>query len=359
MSHTRGMEVRDVELRRRDARRARCCVGTGGRRSRSACSPVWPVARHSACGGSPVVPPRSTTGSVAYEGAATLTIFGCQEGVTQADIEASGLPDLLRLRLRRPPRVPRRPSPRWNRRDDGHSPSAVWPPPTIPMGAGASSSPLPSTRRPCRSSARRSSSTGGSPTPTWLRRRRSTKRRPRASVSVSATSVIITPYRSDEFDLAGEGSAAAGGVPTTMTVVGITRRPNDLVGRLGWDEHLRGHQCGHRRPRMVEGDRRRCGGLRDRSLRADDFARRRCRRGADGEGALARPPLGGGFRRDLRPGQPTDRARCDPAPNGRALPDCRRHRARRVPVRWAGGLEAIASRVDRCGGARCDGDDPW
>ncbi len=45
--------------------------------------------------------------------------------------------------------------------------------------------------------------------------------------------VVITPYRADEFDLAGEGSAAAGGVRTTVTVVGITRRPSDLVGRFG------------------------------------------------------------------------------------------------------------------------------
>jgi hypothetical protein len=45
--------------------------------------------------------------------------------------------------------------------------------------------------------------------------------------------LLITPYRSDEFDLAGEGAAPPGGEDTTVTVVGITRRPSDLVGRLG------------------------------------------------------------------------------------------------------------------------------
>ena len=45
--------------------------------------------------------------------------------------------------------------------------------------------------------------------------------------------LVITPYRSDEFDLAGEGAAVAGGMQTTVTIVGITRRPSDLVGRLG------------------------------------------------------------------------------------------------------------------------------
>jgi FtsX-like permease family len=45
--------------------------------------------------------------------------------------------------------------------------------------------------------------------------------------------LIITPYRLDEFDLAGEGIAPPGGEETTVTVVGITRRPGDLAGRLG------------------------------------------------------------------------------------------------------------------------------
>ncbi len=54
----------------------------------------------------------------------------------------------------------------------------------------------------------------------------------RLSVGVG-DELLITPYRSDEFDLAGEGAAAPGGEQTTVTVVGITRRPSDLVGRLG------------------------------------------------------------------------------------------------------------------------------
>jgi hypothetical protein len=45
--------------------------------------------------------------------------------------------------------------------------------------------------------------------------------------------LLITPYRLDEFDLAGEGTAPPGGEQTTVTVVGVTRRPSDLVGRLG------------------------------------------------------------------------------------------------------------------------------
>ena len=45
--------------------------------------------------------------------------------------------------------------------------------------------------------------------------------------------VVVTPYRRDEFDLAGEGADAAGGTPSVVDVVGITRRPSDLVGRLG------------------------------------------------------------------------------------------------------------------------------
>ncbi len=45
--------------------------------------------------------------------------------------------------------------------------------------------------------------------------------------------LVITPYRSDEFDLAAEAVAPPGGEETTVTVVGITRRPSDLAGRLG------------------------------------------------------------------------------------------------------------------------------
>ena len=45
--------------------------------------------------------------------------------------------------------------------------------------------------------------------------------------------LVVTPYRADEFDFAGEGLAAPGGERTQVTVVGITRRPSDLIGRLG------------------------------------------------------------------------------------------------------------------------------
>jgi FtsX-like permease family len=44
--------------------------------------------------------------------------------------------------------------------------------------------------------------------------------------------LIVTPYRMDEFELAGEGESPPGGMATTVTVVGITRRPSDLIGRL-------------------------------------------------------------------------------------------------------------------------------
>ena len=45
--------------------------------------------------------------------------------------------------------------------------------------------------------------------------------------------LVVTPYRVDEFDIAGEGSIPPGGIATTVTIVGVTRRPSDLVGRLG------------------------------------------------------------------------------------------------------------------------------
>jgi hypothetical protein len=45
--------------------------------------------------------------------------------------------------------------------------------------------------------------------------------------------LVVTPYRRDEFDLAGEGRADAGGTATTVEVVGIERWPSDLAGRLG------------------------------------------------------------------------------------------------------------------------------
>ena len=171
--------------------------------------------------------------------------------------------------------------------------------------------------------------------------------------------VIITPYRSDEFDLAGEGSAAAGGIPTTVTVVGITRRPNDLVGRLGGTsiyEDTSAVTVGPGWWKEIGGDAAAYGigvSVLTTSPGAEaDVVQTVKERWPD---RLLEVDFGEIFGQDSQQTVP----RCDPAPNGRALPDCRRHRARRVPVRGAGGLEAISSRVDRCGGARCDGDDPW
>jgi hypothetical protein len=45
--------------------------------------------------------------------------------------------------------------------------------------------------------------------------------------------LVVTPYRRDEFDVAGEGAADPGGRATTVDVVGIERWPSDLAGRLG------------------------------------------------------------------------------------------------------------------------------
>lgn len=43
----------------------------------------------------------------------------------------------------------------------------------------------------------------------------------------------ITPFRLDQFDDAGEGLKSPSGLATTVTIVGVTRRPSDLLGRLG------------------------------------------------------------------------------------------------------------------------------
>ncbi len=45
--------------------------------------------------------------------------------------------------------------------------------------------------------------------------------------------MIITPYGLDEFDAAGEGTFAPTGTPTTVTVVGVVRHPNDLTASSG------------------------------------------------------------------------------------------------------------------------------
>ncbi len=45
--------------------------------------------------------------------------------------------------------------------------------------------------------------------------------------------LLVTPYRMDEFDAAGEGSRPPSGEPTEVTIVGVGRTPGDLAGRLG------------------------------------------------------------------------------------------------------------------------------
>ena len=44
--------------------------------------------------------------------------------------------------------------------------------------------------------------------------------------------LTITPYRRDEFEVAGQGNEPAGGDPMSMTITGIVRRPGDLAARL-------------------------------------------------------------------------------------------------------------------------------
>ena len=168
----------------------------------------------------------------AYEGAATLLIKGCQDGVTMADVQADGFQicagyDFADVRefLTTVPEV----------ESSGRFTMAI-------SRVAAAGDP----DRSFRQLVRVAIDPGAVPafgTPIVV-----VGRFADPEVATEATineveasrlgvgvgdQVVITPYRSDEFDLAGEGSAAAGGVPTTMTVVGITRRPNDLVGRLG------------------------------------------------------------------------------------------------------------------------------
>jgi putative ABC transport system permease protein len=165
----------------------------------------------------------------AYEGASTLTIYGCPEGITEGDIEANGYEicfgyDYADLRefLNTIPEV----------ESAGRRTYAL--------------SQVASAGDPERSSVQlvlvaidpEAVSTYGSPILVE-------GRLAEPAVATEATineeaarrlgvgvgeQVAITPYRSDQFDVAGEGSGAAGGVPTSVTVVGITRRPNDLVG---------------------------------------------------------------------------------------------------------------------------------
>ena len=168
----------------------------------------------------------------AYEDAATLTFFGCQEGVTQADIETSGYQicsgyDYADLRefLKNVPEVES--AGRWtlaiSRVAAADDPDRSWRQ-LVPVAIDPEAVPVFGT--PIIVDGRLADREVA--TEATINEEEAS----RLGVGVG-DQLIITPYRTDEFDLAGEGSAAAGGVPTTMTVVGITRRPNDLVGRLG------------------------------------------------------------------------------------------------------------------------------
>ena len=169
---------------------------------------------------------------VAYEGAATLTMFGCPEGITEADVEASGFQicsgyDYADLRefLETVPQVES--AGRWtlaiSRVAAADDPDGGWRQ-LVPVAIDPEAIPVFGT--PIVVEGRLADPDVAAEATI------NEEEAARLGVGVG-DHVIITPYRSDEFDLAGEGSAAAGGLPTTVTVVGITRRPNDLVGRLG------------------------------------------------------------------------------------------------------------------------------
>ena len=168
----------------------------------------------------------------AYEHAATLTIFGCQDGITLADIEANGYQlctgyDYADLRefLTTVPGVES--AGRWtlaiSRVAAADDPDRGWRQ-LVPVAIDPEAVPVFGT--PIIVDGRLADPAVA--TEATINEEEAS----RLGVGVS-DQVVITPYRTDEFDLAGEGTAAAGGVPTTMTVVGITRRPNDLAGRLG------------------------------------------------------------------------------------------------------------------------------
>jgi hypothetical protein len=168
----------------------------------------------------------------AYEGAATLEIYGCHEGVTRAAAEASGYQvcegydyaDLLAF-LQTLPEVEAagRQTMALSQvapADDPDRGSLQLVPVAIDPGAVPTfGTPIIVAGRP--SDPRVASEATINEEAAW-----------RLGVGVG-DDVVITPYRSDQFEVAGEGSAAAGGAPTTMTVVGVTRRPEDLVGRRG------------------------------------------------------------------------------------------------------------------------------
>ncbi len=168
----------------------------------------------------------------AYEGAATLTIFGCQEGITLADIEANGYQlctgyDYTDLRdfLKTVPDV--KSAGRWTLAisrvapadDPDRSSRQLVPVAIDPEAVAVFGTPIIVDGRLADPAVATEATINE-------------EEALRLGVGVG-DELVITPYRIDEFDLAGEGTAAAGGTPTAMTVVGITRRPNDLAGRLG------------------------------------------------------------------------------------------------------------------------------
>ncbi len=169
---------------------------------------------------------------VDYEDAATLTIFGCPEGITSADIEADGFQicsgyDYADIRefLSTLPEVESagRYTVALSRVAAADDPDGGWrqlvPVAIDPGAVSALGTPIVVDGRLADPEVAAEATINE-------------EEASRLRVGVG-DQLVITPYRTDEFDLAGEGSAAAGGVPTTVTVVGVTRRPNDLVGRLG------------------------------------------------------------------------------------------------------------------------------
>ena len=276
------------------------------------------------------------------EGAAELTIFGCYEGVTQADIEANGYQictgyDYADLRefLTTVPEVES--AGRWtlaiSRVAAADDPDRGWRQ-LVPVAIDPEA--LPAFGTPIIVEGRLADPDVA--TQATINEEEAS----RLGVGVG-DQLVITPYRADEFDLAGEGSAAAGGVPTTMTVVGITRRPNDLVGRLGgtsiyedtsavtvgpgWWEEIGADAAAYGIGVSV---------LTTPSGTVDDVVQTVNDRWPD---RLWEVQVGELFGQDSQ----QTVARCDPAPSGRSLPDCRCRRARRFPVRRASSLEAIAN----------------
>ena len=120
--------------------------------------------------------------------------------------------------------------------------------------------------------------------------------------------LTITPWRRDEYDQVGEGVGDPGGTPIDVTVVGITRRANDLAGRLGGTSIYRGRERGDPRSGVVDRGGWRCRRLRHRR-RSDDHVRRFGRNGRPGgDRPLAGPVVAEPDRLAVRPGHPTDQS---------------------------------------------------